>query len=277
MVPCYFRWLSPEVFSLYTGKSDRAPGVPLGAAVTESMCDNFLPAGSTIYIDNFFTSIRLLESLASKGIKCVGTVRKDSVEKAPLQDLTKAPRGSYHAPRDETSGVILVRWHDNSQVTMASNILDVESEQVVTCQRWNVNERKHVAVKQPYLVKMYNRGMGGVDLFDQKRGLYRTSIRSNKWYWPIFRFCLNASVVNTCMIYRIRNPKYPLLQFLRTLVISLLETPAAARLRPCRPRIHNQVGMESRFDRTDHLIDTSPTQHRCAYCKKKYQVCMCKV
>jgi hypothetical protein len=253
-------------FSVYTGKSDRAPGTPLRAAETETMCVNFLPC--TLYIDNFFTSLRLLETLATENIRCVGTIGKDCVEKAPLQDLTKAPRGSYHALRDEKSGVILARWHDNSQVTMASNILDVESEKVVTCQRWNVKERKHVAVKQPYLVKMYNRGMGGVDLFDQQRGLYRISIRSNKWYWPIFRFCLNASVVNTWMIYRVKHPKCSLLQFLRTLVISLLETPAAAHLRPCRPRTHNQIGDESRFHRTDHLVDTSPTQRRCAQCKK---------
>jgi hypothetical protein len=75
-------------FKIYTGKSDRNGG-PLGASVTENMCISFLPAGSNLYKDNFFTSLNLLEKLKEHQINCTGTIRKDRIAKAPLRDVSK--------------------------------------------------------------------------------------------------------------------------------------------------------------------------------------------
>ena len=57
-----------------------------------------------------------------------------------------------------------------------------------SCKRWKRSERKQISVPQPNIVKLYNKNMGGVDLFDKLRGHYRIRIRSQKWYWPLLDF-----------------------------------------------------------------------------------------
>ncbi|KAJ8931569.1 hypothetical protein NQ314_015516 [Rhamnusium bicolor] len=67
--------------------------------------------------------------------------------------------------------------------------------------RYSGIHKRKIYVLQPSLIKEYNNGMGGVDLFDQFRGRYRINIRSRKWYWPIVRFCINASITNAWLLF----------------------------------------------------------------------------
>ena len=47
-----------------------------------------------------------------------------------------------------------------------------------------------------------NKGMGGVDRLNQNISSYMISHRSKKWWWPVFRFCLDLSVNNAYQLYR---------------------------------------------------------------------------
>ena len=80
--------------------------------------------GSCIYMDNYFTSLHLMNTLSNNGLFCVGTIRNDRTEKAPLQDISKAERGTYCAVEDKENGISLLRWHDNSQVNLVTNLKD---------------------------------------------------------------------------------------------------------------------------------------------------------
>ena len=77
--------------------------------------------------------------------------------------------------------------------------------------------------------------MGGVDLFDKLRGHYRIKIRSRKWYWPLFRFCLNGSMINLWLLYRHVDSKMPLLEFTRQVVIALLASSNVEKKRGIAP------------------------------------------
>src|SRR6218665_3522961 len=77
-----------------------------------------------LYIDNYFTSLKLLDQLRRDNIATVGTVHSNRIEKCPLKDasqMKKVDRGFYDFRTDATSGTIVVRWKDNSVVTIASN------------------------------------------------------------------------------------------------------------------------------------------------------------
>ena len=52
------------------------------------------------------------------------------------------------------------------------------------------------------VVHVYNRHMGGVDLLDSLIGLYRTKIRSRKWYHRVFFHLMDLTVVNAWLLYR---------------------------------------------------------------------------
>ena len=45
-------------------------------------------------------------------------------------------------------------------------------------------------------ISVYNKAMGGVDRMDQNIGAYMINIRSKKWWWPLFRFCVDLAVNN---------------------------------------------------------------------------------
>ncbi|CAG9816434.1 unnamed protein product [Phaedon cochleariae] len=60
-------------------------------------------------------------ALTAKNIYCIGTLRSDRIEKAPLTDLKKQKRGTSHVLRETKTNLVLIRWHDNSQGTIGTN------------------------------------------------------------------------------------------------------------------------------------------------------------
>jgi len=95
-----------------------------------------------MYFDNFSTSLRLLNKLRDQGIGATETVRQNRVEKCPLpapDKMKKDARGTYHYLHDRSSNVIVVRWKDNSVVTVASNCHDIAP--LGQAQRWSYADK----------------------------------------------------------------------------------------------------------------------------------------
>ena len=107
----------------------------------------------------------------------MGTIKSDRIEKAPLQYLKKAQRGACCSVEDKENNISLVTWNDKNQVTLVTNLKDKNLFEMVSWKRWKKKQRKRAEVPQPNLIKLYNKKMGGVDLFDIMRGLYRIRIR----------------------------------------------------------------------------------------------------
>lgn len=76
-------------FNPYCRVGGKLEGKSLGLSVTEKSCCGQVATNSTVYLDNYFNSLSLLEELKKHGINCIGTIRCDLVDKAPLQDLKK--------------------------------------------------------------------------------------------------------------------------------------------------------------------------------------------
>ena len=70
-------------------------------------------------------------------------------------------------------------------------------------QRHSKAKKKRVEITQPNVLAEYNYGMGGVDRFDQNIAAYMITQRSKKWWWPVFRFCVDLAVQNAYQIYRL--------------------------------------------------------------------------
>lgn len=112
---------------------------------------------------------------ALKGItvKATGTVRDNRIEKCPLvktEEMKKKDRGVYDYKVDTKNEVFLCRWNDNSVVTVCSNAVGIEPISMVS--RFSAKEKKRIQVQQPYLIKVYNENMGGVDRMDQNMSIY---------------------------------------------------------------------------------------------------------
>ena len=58
------------------------------------------------------------------------------------------------------------------------------------------------SVRLIYVVSQYNKYMGGVNCMDQNIATYRISIRSRKWWWPLFAYLLDVVMQNAWIIYQ---------------------------------------------------------------------------
>jgi DNA excision repair protein ERCC-6 len=119
--------------------------------------------------------------------------------------------------------------------------------------------------------------MGGVDRMDENIENYRVSIRSKKWWWPLFCFCLDTCVHNAWQLFRKNNKDLDYLGFRRQVVQVYLKKygrPSAGTGRPKSSKdLLLRIPSEIRYDRTDHWIVNAAKQNRCALCKKNSTKC----
>jgi len=157
--------------------------------------------GYKVFYDNYFTGVDLQVYLAKNGIHSVRTVRFNKLPSCTLMtkaQLKKEGRGAIDEKTVVVDGIHLsaVRWHDNKAVTLLSTFAGLEPISEVS--RWNNKSKCRETVQCPNVIKVYNRHMGGVDLIDLLIGLYRTRIRSKKWYHRLF-FSFSGHDDNKCL------------------------------------------------------------------------------
>ena len=122
----------------------------------------------SLYFDNFFTSLKLLNEFQARGHGATGTIRSNRVEKCPISNtktFSKQRRGSEEHFLDEDGQIILVRWCDNGVVSIASNQHGLQP--IKRVERYCASEKKKIAVQMPSLISKYNQNMVGVDRVDE--------------------------------------------------------------------------------------------------------------
>ena len=256
-------------FDIYAGKQDGSHyEFGLGGDVILGLLDQIsVPpyAGHKIYFDNYFTSYRLMSNLGQLGYDAIATVRENRCGKCPVKSVSsikKDPRGSYDYRSSDD--VLIVRWNDNSVVTIASNFGSVTEGKVM---RWSNAEKKKVQVPRPTLFQTYNQGMGGVDQMDQQVACYRTRIRQRKWWWPIFVYLFDVSVVNAWYLMRkVTGSTICLLDFRRVLAQTILKRYGTLSAQGRRPA---PCPDDVRYDCKSHWIIKGLTERRCKQCGKK--------
>jgi len=267
-------------FEPYAGRrqdSEQKAEFGLGGSVVLDLLSE-MPASLpyNVAFDNYFTSLKLLEYLSTKGIAATGTVRANRLEKCPLRTsrtLEKADRGTSSAMLDASTNVIVVAWRDNKVVCLASNSAGIAPVNSVS--RWSRQQNQRVNVSQPNIVRVYNGTMGGVDRADQNVSLYRITMRTKKWWWPLFAHVIDLMMQNAWLLYR-KTPSYhekplDLLGFRRDVVRGYMmrhvQRPNMGR--PGRPQpIGHRLPLEIRHDGKGHFFADSDTQRRCAHCGK---------
>ncbi|RXN29869.1 piggyBac transposable element-derived 3-like protein [Labeo rohita] len=196
----------------------QGPSVVLGLAEQAGV-----PGGCNFAHDNLFTTLSLIDEMTKRGYGCTGTLRQNrlfAVPFKPMGEFQKLQRGSTEVLSEGEK--LLVRWRDNSVVTVASNVEDVYSE--VPVKRWNKERKAYDYLQQPHIIHSYNQQMGGVDLHDLQVSRYHSTIRSKKWWWPIYAWTLHSAVVNSWLFHRdVMNGDYDLLGFQRVVAQSLLK------------------------------------------------------
>lgn len=188
-------------FEIYTGKEKDSVNVleGLGERVVLKLTEKLEGRKCLVAFDNFFTSVPLLERLYEKDIYSVGTIRKDRANLPEMMKTNdKLRRGEFMFKM--SGNLAAVKWQDSKPVTLLTTA--VSPKDVTTVKRKNKDGSRET-VYCPNVVDLYNRYMGGVDKFDQKKERYAIGRRSVKWWHRIFYFLIDLAIVNSYILYQI--------------------------------------------------------------------------
>ncbi|KAK3881612.1 hypothetical protein Pcinc_011469 [Petrolisthes cinctipes] len=229
----------------------------------------------SLYFDNFFTSIKLIDEINNMGHDATGTVRKNRVEKCPFTNpktFGKSPRGSEEHFCDTSSQIVVVRWNDNGIVTIASSEHGVSPK--VKAERYVASQKKRAKIPMPNAIHQYNKKMGGVDGLDQNIAQYRPCIRGKKWYFPIISYLISVCVNNGWMFARAGGYKEDLLSFTRAVATEWLQKHGRKPENPGRSRsllIAGSLSSQRRYDNVGHhIVNTDPPRRRrCKLCNSQ--------
>ena len=159
---------------------------------------------SGIYADNYFTSLDLVRHLQKKGIRYTGTARDNRIGKPCLK--TNEAMGQKSVKRGEVDycssddGIVALKWKDNKVVTVLSSDRGVEPMGKV--KRYCKETKKKEPIPCPSVILSYNAHMGGIDKSDMLVTLYKTPMKSKRWYLRLFAYCIDVAVVNAWLLYR---------------------------------------------------------------------------
>lgn len=207
--------------SVYQGKdeqlSDEFESFGLGECVVLHLTKNEWNKNKTIFFDNYFTSLLLLEKLKAENSLACGTIRSNRKDVPDLAEDKKAPRGSSDY-RITNTGIGVYKWKDTKFVMLASNY---HSSEITTVTRKdNFGRKKDILC--PQVVRDYNCYMGGVDHADQLRTTYGVNRKSKKWWHRIFWGLLDIMFVNSYVVYKQIHGSITLLDFRRSVTQGLL-------------------------------------------------------
>ncbi|CAB3977807.1 Hypothetical predicted protein [Paramuricea clavata] len=274
-------------FFIYAGAKSTGQEKCTSESVVLKLCESLAKnCNHLLFFDNWFATLPLMLKLKSLGYPTTATVRANRIAKCPLKSekqLKKDGRGSFDYRTDDTS-----------------------SKKV---KRWDGKAKKHVDVKCPDVVCQYNESMGGVDLADMLIALYRTKIKTKRWYLKVLFHCVDIAKVNAWILYRRhcdmgkvpKKQQQPLLDFNIAIAESLIKCGksgmARKRGRPSLEEAELRATAEKRgrkpdtplpakvirLDSSHHWPEYKESKNRCRHCKlgfsrvycDKCNVCLC--
>ncbi|XP_058627599.1 piggyBac transposable element-derived protein 3-like [Onychostoma macrolepis] len=159
---------------------------------------------TAIFADNFFTSLEIVRYLKDKNCRYTGTARDTRIGKPPLKsikDMEKkaVPRG-VHDYVTSDDGILALRWKDNRVISLLSTDMGVEP--ISSVYRYCSDTKRKEPVSCPAVIKSYNANMGGIDKSDMLVHLYRTPMKSKRWYMRMFAYAIDVSLTNAWIMYR---------------------------------------------------------------------------
>ena len=156
---------------------------------------------TVVYIDDFFTSIPLLQELTESSINVVGTIRtnrKGYPEVLQNKNLLKQMNlGDFHTVACETT--VCSVWKDTKHVSFLSNVHFSHGNSKISRK---LRRGENAILPCPPCAVAYNKNMGAVDRHDQLVHNYTIDRKLRRWWVRMFVNFLDAIMVNAYIIYK---------------------------------------------------------------------------
>lgn len=264
-------------FEIYTGKVSEGRQFDLGPSVVRRLTECLQEKHHSVYIDNYFVSVFLMEDLKNVGINACGTINIDRKHLPKFKETKHMARGESEW-FISNNGVSAMKWIDNKPVHLVSNFHDPSETTLVKRKQQDGNR---INVTCPVAISDYNLHMNCVDKFDQRKSAYEISRKSRKWWHRIFFYLTDAAVVNAFAIHNcLPFERLDLKTFRRKIVFGLVGDQYVGQANNS-PGPNGQLKVSNSKTKVPVEIRLSGSSHqpargnrrRCAVCStKKKQV-----
>lgn len=224
----------------------------------------YLNKGHKLYIDNWYSSPLLAQTLFENKTNCCGTVKQNRKHMPKLKK--NIPKGSIQC--FSTDNLLALNWKDKRDVTILTSMHEAIMEVTQTS--------RGQEVEKPKCIADYNTNMGGVDRTDMLLISTESVRRTIKWYKKVFFHLLDIALINSHSIFKIKTGKnIPLLDFQRDLVKQIIQKYKNTTVR-CSGSNRSSDGhsplrlIERDFPSMFSLRDNRrPLSKRCVVCAKR--------
>ena len=168
-----------------------------------------------------------------------------------------------------SGNTVTCKWMDNRSVLLLSSAHEGMNE-ILSVQRRERGSKTMSLVSCPKAVKLYNSGMGRVDLMDQRTAAYCLDRKSSvTFYLHIFFHLRDIACVNSYLIYNMKHPnKLSLLDYKIAVAKSLIQYhQVRERAVPMSIPSKRKNQSETIDNHGGHLPDYQMMRKRCACCE----------
>lgn len=208
---------------IYAGKEGGKVTRGLAQSISKELTVPFYGTKRTLTMDNYFTSLALVEYLATKQLCVVGTIRANKPE-LPVEFKGRNERELYSTLFGFRHNMMLA-----SYVAKKNKVVNLIS---------SLHRSRAVdgAKRKPEVVLYYNKNKFGVDLMDQKVCNYTCKRITRRWPMAIWSNIVDIAALNAEILYHLMNPNVNLGRsdkrrlFLKELGTALVKPAMEARL-----------------------------------------------
>lgn len=166
-------------------------------AVVRKLMKPYQKRGHALYLDNYYTSIALAETLLKQGVSITGTLRSNRKGIPEIFQKSKLKKGeSFFLRRND---VLIQKWKDKRDILMISTRHNGEFEEV--------KPQVGASKLKPKAIAEYNRYMGGIDKADQIMSYYTSPRKTCRWQLKVFFHLIDISLWNATYLYNFEETK----------------------------------------------------------------------
>ena len=177
---------------------------PLTSRIVLHLVDQVLAhaqgTGFHLYTDRYYTGMPLAEKLLERQIHLTGTVQKTRKSLPKAYKKMKIKNGEMKVYR-HPDNVMSLCWKDKRPIDMLSTWHNGESETTTRIVRGGRREE----IEKPLVMSDYTENMGAVDKADHYCASYSFSRKTLRWWWKLFFWMLEVSLVNSFILYRLET------------------------------------------------------------------------
>jgi len=194
--------------------------------VVVKLMEGLTDCGRSLYMDNYYNSVKLAHTLLVKGTYCTGTLRANR-KGNPKEITSKKLKVGESVGKYTEEGVCVMKWRDRREV------LAISSEH--TNDLVEVTNRRGEQKLKPMAITMYNKYMSGIDRQDQMLSYYPCERKTIRWYKKIGIHFFQLLLLNSYYIYVENVKKCSLYDFRLSVITELAKCQININVPPALP------------------------------------------